>query len=81
MPLVVFQVSLSQPCPIIYGVWSVHDLLGNTVMEPQQFFHGRFANDELTLDNMKTFYVEVWTSESTRISVLQMLVILIGILQ
>lgn len=50
---------MSQPCPIIYGIWSIHDLKGNTILEPQEFFNGRFANDELQLENMQTFYVTV----------------------
>ena len=50
---------MSQPCPLIYGAWSIRDLEGDVIMEATQFFNDRFANDELRLTNMKTYYVEL----------------------
>ena len=55
----VAQAFLSQPCPIVYGTWSIHDLQGNVIMEDTEFYNGRFANDELQLENMRTYVVHV----------------------
>ena len=50
---------MTQGCPTTYGIWTGYDLLDKKVTDAAEFYHNQFANDELQLINMRTYYVEV----------------------
>lgn len=50
---------LTEYCPIQISNWTAYDITGVTVVNQTKFFHERFANDELRLQNFRTYYVVV----------------------
>ena len=53
------QIRLSSICPIKLQQWAIFDLFNNLITNFTDFFGTRFANDELQLSNMHTYYAVV----------------------
>ena len=47
------------PCPVQFAQWSAYDIMGNIIINKTQFYNNRYTNDELQLQNFRTYYTLV----------------------
>ena len=47
---------MEYPCPVQYATWSAYDLSNNQITNWTEFYNLRFTNDELHLENFRTYY-------------------------